>query len=175
MLTVYVSSSDVWDFFQENKKRLEEFEDIIAETDDGLSVCLTNHLDTPLIRVEGEDNSTIRQESALSKDKCKEIVEEFYGIIESFSIQNDDDPDPEAGYRDEDFEELAERELDLVEVTKDFITFAMGYFDEDYPIEDGVALEILDEIEKICSEKGFPFYRPYIEEDENGNARVVGL
>lgn len=180
MPEVYVKPNDVWNYYQKHKKRLEDELDVIAEKDN-IEVCLTQDNGFPLISIEYESekqHKVLQKECVISADDCRRVSEKFYSMVEDYADVDLESDEESKVATEVDIEIVSEREFELCEALAKFLTVAMGYDESeaiDVPIDEDFLIPVLDEIEPICADQGFPFYRPMVVENTDGQLEIVGL
>lgn len=188
MLQTYVRPDDVWDYFQKNKKRLEDAVDVIAEiTIDGieetLQICLTEEKGYPLLTIEFDDEQ-FEKECAISENDCMQVARKLFKMLDGYEQkiseppQEEDNADNSPIADASDVEIVDEREMELALALQEFLINALGYAADEVDCDDiGIdydeLMSILDKFEEVLYESGYYMYRPKIVEDAEGNKRLV--
>ena len=154
---VHVEPNDVWDYFVANKFDLSTNMHLIAENDDyGIEIYLTDDKGEPNIVVMA-DNSTIYDETCISKDDCYKTVLEIYAtyLTESAVAKFLED----VPYDDELYEEELYNEIDLeIEEREDDLSYAVRCCLDEFVGGEGIhccskdADEIIEDVKNIICE-----------------------
>ena len=182
MFKIYLEEHSVWEFFSENKERLKDEQVLIAESDAGFQIYLTEQSGFPQIRVYNSDKCKY-QETCIDEKDATAVATWAYNIylissgpiakankipVESAKPQkqeepekHDEQPDPqtdleelEALEREELRDEMYEREDELLMAVRDCLTVLLEV-DED---QDGTLEELYGDdiveyfLEHLCQE-----------------------
>lgn len=163
-MAVDVQPSEVWEFFQQNRKELAEKYLLVASSDDGeVEIYLTEENGMPFFSVEvnGECESEADSVSkANAENNYRELLSLFIDSDGSSELFDDDE---------------LERLNEIQAAAEDFLSVLIGCYPEEACIEYDEIDQIVDLVEKFMYEEcGIPIYHPTIEEDEaTGTAQVV--
>lgn len=154
---VHVEAKDVWDYFVANKLDLSTNMHLIAENGDyGIEIYLTDDKGEPNIVVMA-DNSTIYDETCISKDDCYQTTLEIYAtyLTESAVAKLLED----VPYDDELYEEELYNEIDLeIEEREDDLSYSVRSCLDDFVEGEGIhscskdADEIIEDVKNIICE-----------------------
>lgn len=201
MYNIYIKPEDVWNYFINNRKVLGEEVHVIAEakvptTETVWELCVTDadesvyesHKNTAK---DGIANLEVYRNDELKTNKrvfteaaCESEVNQYLrnfsalaGETPKYVAQSDskadEDPDLPPVADETDFEMVAKRDEEMIALTREFISGAVGCPIEEEDLDDGIVGEILEQFETICAEYGYEFYHPYIFEDEEGIERII--
>lgn len=145
-MKIYVKPDEIWDYFQRNKKHLEEVVEVIAEVelDDktSLQVCITEDNGYPKLTLELEDD-VLEKECAISKADCDVVSHKFYAVFEN-TIEKLNE-----SLKIEEIEEFSyEREDEILEALAEFLTVILNVpvdaFEDDELV--GMILQSFEEV-----------------------------
>ena len=177
MPKIYITPNEVWKYFYDNKARLKDELDMIAESDnEELGIYVTEDSNFPCIVLESQsDSKPLYKDNTISKDDCEKVVLKYMSKIEKLSKDLDVVRETSKEVDETDVEMVEEREFELNEALMDFLKIATDCEDleEDFSVDKDFLVPLMDEIEGICFEYGFPFYRPRLDFDENGESKVT--
>lgn len=182
MINMHIKISEIWDYFQKNKKHLEDNLDCIAEVIISktnipfVKVYLTNNKGYPSMtaeNIEGDKETVFYEDCAISKDDCCKTYKQILTYLEyideglkSRGFETKDEPKTKSTARPADgtdIEVVRSRENKLLTVVDKFITELMGLDEGDSVVTTNKELTaILDAIEILLFEAGFVIYRPRI-------------
>ncbi|MBR4022684.1 MAG: hypothetical protein IKI94_08875 [Ruminococcus sp.] len=175
-MNIYVKPDEIWDYFQKNKKHLEEVVEVIAEVelDDKtkLQVCITEDSGYPKLTLELEDD-VLEKECAISKSDCDIVSRKLYTTFESTAERLNESFEVE-----EENEELInyEREDEILEALAEFLTVILDIPVDAFDDEELVAM-ILESFEEVLyNDFGLVIDRgeTIVEEDGDYEGEVYG-
>ena len=182
---VHVPADAVWEFFQTNRKRLNDEMVLIAEnTDTEYAVYLTAENDLPVLAAAKGDGKTEYKETCVSNEDCVMVVRKFFTrylfpvVIKNDKYIPDNAPKDDKADATEtwmDVEDaMYERDDELRLALMDFLGVTLKIGDED-DVEAAelcdvdIIDEILDEFLKmLADEYGFEIYRPMMVTSNDG-------
>lgn len=181
--SIHLRPENIWQFFQNNKKRLSEEMVVIAENDETeYAVYLTEEDGLPHFCVCKGGGAPEYEEGAINEQDCTDTAKKccvqylFPVTVTSrcgklYAFDEDGDITDFDGLDQEDI--ICQREDDLLFALYDFLNVVLQSDDGDTDtaeIFDQESLEgILDSIlESLSTDFGLPIYRPMMVEDEAG-------
>lgn len=182
---VHVPADAVWEFFQTNRKRLNDEMVLIAEnTDTEYAVYLTAENDLPVLAAAKGDGKTEYKETCVSSEDCTMVVRKFFTryllpvVITSDkyipdNTSNGNKVDEAETWMDVE-DVIYERDDELRLALADFLGIVLKIRDEDevdvtglYDVD--IIDEILDEFLKmLADEYDFEIYRPMMVTSNDG-------
>lgn len=184
---IHVPADKVWEFFQENKKRLKEEMVAIAENEDTeYTVYLTDEEGYPLFVVCQGDEDAEYEEAAYHAEDCETTATRFYYtylfpvVIDSEkSYPKDYDPEDDDDYMtpQEMNDNIYQREDELRLALCDFLQVVLQEKGDSPDIEEEYGSAMIDEIlDYFLEYLGFdcclPVYRPMFITDEDSGCEL---
>lgn len=186
---IYVHPDEVWSFFKQNKKRLENEMVIIAEnTDTEYAVYLTEYHTMPqLLACKGDKAPEYKE--VTNEDGCSKVTKKFYTsylypvmvTTDKYSILDniDDDDDAEDMTRQDMEDAQYEREDELQLALCSFLAVVLGeeMFCDETDIMEFYGTEFVNDVldnflEYLATEYSLQIYRPMIVTDEETGCEI---
>lgn len=176
MIKIYISPDEVWDYFFANKDDVGESLILIAETEQGVGVFLSedHYGNYPVISAEYE-GSCLGQECAVTKSDLLKVIEKFYNRAIEYSniIQCDSPSTPDDSRALASMHEYVNsRESELISSLQMFLMDATGAGEEVFAsigLDFANLSDILDDIEDLLFHSyQVSMYRPRIIETDRG-------
>lgn len=163
-MTVLVQPSEIWEYFQEHKKELEESYLLVASDDDGeVEIYLTEENGMPYFRVEisGQCESEADSISKINAEgNYRELISLFIEDEYGTEMFSDDEID---------------RLNEIQNAAEGFLMVLLGCSPDEACMEENEIDEVVDRVEEFLYEEcGIPVWHPTIVDDETtGEANVV--
>lgn len=166
---IIVEACDVWEYFQENKDKIGNSMETIAENDEyGVEILLSVDCDLPLIMVVA-DSEEVDEESAVSSNDCFRTVKDMYDKYLTSEVINILAGNAEEYTTAEELEIIDEREMEIDEAIYSCLNELVPNMFDVVDDPDEFCEDIKEHLcEYLYTKHNISIYRPMYLENKDG-------